>query len=57
MIPAIIQSAKTVNGQVMYEVITDTWNGILERDIVVDNRAISAAAVQTFRDELVEKIR
>ena len=57
LIPAVIEAARTANGQVIYDVSAHTWEGIPEDEIIVDNRAISARAVQEFKEALAPKER
>ena len=52
MIPATIRSAEEINGQIVYQVETNHWNGIPEDQIVVNDEA---AAMRTFRDALIKQ--
>lgn len=51
LIPATIRSAEEVNGQIIYHVDTDTWNGIPEDAVVVNDNAASQRVMQSFLDE------
>ena len=53
LIPATISSAKEINGQVVYEVYADTWDGIPEDAIIVDENAESQRAMKIFMDKLL----
>ena len=59
LIPATIRSAEEVNGKIIYRVDANTWDGIPEEAIVVNNDADSQAAMKTFMDSLLgrEKMR
>lgn len=51
LIPATIRSAEEVNGQIIYHVDADTWGGIPEDAVVVNDNAASQRAMQSFLDE------
>ena len=51
LIPATIRSAEEINGQIIYHVDADTWNGIPEDAVVVNDNAASQRAMQSFLDE------
>lgn len=51
LIPATITSAEERDGQIIYHVEADTWEGIPESQIVVNDQA---AAMETFRQALME---
>ena len=51
LIPATIRSAEEINGQIIYHVDADTWNGIPEDAIIVNENAESQRAMQSFLDE------
>lgn len=51
LIPATIRSAEEVNGQIIYNVDADTWKGIPENAVVVNDNAASQRAMQSFLDE------
>ena len=53
LIPATIRSAEEVNGKIIYTVDANTWDGIPEEAIVVNNDADSQAAMKTFMDSLL----
>lgn len=52
LIPATIKSAKEQNGKIIYDVDADTWDGIPEDAIIVDENAEAQRAMQTFMDKL-----
>ena len=52
LIPATIKSAKEQNGKIIYDVDADTWDGIPEDVIIVDENAEAQRAMQTFMDKL-----
>lgn len=51
LIPATIRSAEEVNGQIIYNVDADTWKGIPENAVVVNDNAAPQRAMQSFLDE------
>ena len=51
LIPATIRSAEEINGQIIYHVDADTWGGIPEDAVVVNDNAASQRAMQSFLDE------
>lgn len=51
LIPATIRSAEEINGQIIYHVDADTWNGIPEDAVVVNDNAEAQRAMQSFLDE------
>lgn len=50
LIPAIIRSASERNGVIVYDVDANTWDGIPEDAIIVDNRA---AALRAFSEQML----
>ena len=44
LIPAVIRSAKEINGAVIYEVDADHWGGVPEDQIIVDDKITAKAA-------------
>ena len=52
LIPATIRSAKEQNGKIIYDVDANTWDGIPEDAIIVDENAEAQRAMQTFMDKL-----
>lgn len=52
LIPATIRSAEEDNGQIIYHVDADPWQGIPESAIVVNENAESQRAMQNFMQEL-----
>ena len=55
LIPATIRSAREINGQIIYEVDANTWNGIPEEAIIVDDNAESQRAMRTFMNGLLNR--
>lgn len=55
LIPATIRSAEERDGQIIYHVDAETWEGIEESLIVADNRAEAQRAMQKFVKEIAEK--
>ena len=51
LIPATVRSAEEINGQIIYHVDADTWGGIPEDAIIVNENAESQRAMQSFLDE------
>ena len=54
LIPATIESAEEKNGQIIYNVRANTWEGVPEDAIIVDENAQAQKALQTFMDALLE---
>jgi hypothetical protein len=54
LIPATIESVREENGVIVYEVRANTWQGIPEDAIIVDEQA---AARQTYEDEMMKLSR
>lgn len=52
LIPATISTAEQIDGKIVYHVEADTWNGIPEDAIIVDEKAESQMAMKTFMDSL-----
>ena len=52
LIPATIRSAKEINGKIIYEVDADTWDGVPEDAIIVDNEASARAAYDRALEEM-----
>lgn len=52
MIPATIRSAEEINGQIIYRVETNQWEGIPEDQIMLND---NAAAMRTFREALIKQ--
>lgn len=57
LIPATIRSAREINGQIIYDVDANTWEGIPEDAIIVNENAESQRAMQTFLDSLLGRDR
>lgn len=53
LIPATIRSAEEINGQIVYKVDADTWEGIPEDAIIVNENAESQRAMKTFMNKLL----
>lgn len=54
LIPATIESVREENGVIVYQVRADTWGGIPEDAIIIDEQA---AARQTYEDEMMKLSR
>lgn len=54
LIPATIESVREENGVIVYQVRADTWSGIPEDAIIIDEQA---AARQTYEDEMMKLSR
>jgi hypothetical protein len=52
LIPATISTAEQINGKIVYHVEADTWNGIPEDAIIVDEKAEAQMAMRVFMDNL-----
>lgn len=52
LIPATISTVEQINGKIVYHVEADTWNGIPEDAIIVDEKAEAQMAMKTFMDNL-----
>ena len=57
LIPATIKSAREIDGQIIYDVAANTWDGIPENAIIVNDNAESQRAMRTFMDSLLGKDR
>ncbi len=57
LIPASIRTAEEVNGEVIYHVEADIWEGIPENAIVLNENVESQKAMQSFLDSLKERNR
>ena len=55
LIPATIRSAEEINGQIVYRVEANTWEGIPENAIIVNDNAESQRAMRTFMDGLLNR--
>ena len=55
LIPATIRSAREVNGQVIYDVDANTWEGIPEDAVIVNDNAEAQRAMQAFMDTLMRR--
>ena len=53
LIPATIRSAEEMDGQIIYHVDADTWAGIPENAIILNENAETQRAMQTFMDTLL----
>lgn len=54
LIPATIRSAEEINGQIIYHVDVDTWEGSPEAAVVINESAQVQSAMETFRRALTE---
>lgn len=57
LIPATIRSAEERDGQIIYQVDANTWEGIPENDVISDERAQAQKAMQSFARELTQAQR
>lgn len=57
MIPATIRSAEEINGQIIYHVEAETWNGIPEDAIVVNDNAEAQRAMESFVSQIADQWR
>ena len=55
LIPATIRSAREENGKIIYEVDAETWQGIPEDAIIVNDNAETQRAMQTFMSGLLSE--
>ena len=55
LIPATIRSAREIDGQIIYDVDANTWEGIPEDAIIVNENAESQRAMRTFMDGLLNR--
>lgn len=55
LIPATIKNAEEINGQIIYHVDADPWEGIPEDSIIVNEDAEAANAMEAFRRQLLER--
>lgn len=53
LIPATIRSAEERNGQIIYRVDAEIWDGVPEESVIVDENAEAQRAMQTFMDSLM----
>lgn len=56
LIPAVIRSAREINGKIIYEVDANTWEGIPEDAIIVDNEVSAKAAYDREMTKLSREI-
>lgn len=57
LIPATIESAEERNGQIIYQVKAEIWEGIPEDAILVNENAESQRAMQSFMEEITRDWR
>ena len=57
LIPATIESAEERNGQIIYHVRVEIWEGIPEDAILVNENAESQRAMQSFMEEITRDWR
>ncbi len=55
LIPATIRSAEERDGQIIYHVDAETWEGVPEAAVIVDERAEAQRAMRTFMDSLMDR--
>ena len=56
LVPATIRSAEEINGQIIYKVEADIWEGIPENAIVVNPDADIQRAMQNFTRQVTEQM-
>lgn len=52
LIPAVIRSAREQNGQIVYDIDANIWDGVPEDAIVIDNEAAARAAYDKALTEM-----
>ena len=57
LIPATIRSAEERDGQIIYQVDANTWDGIPENAVIFNERAQAQKAMQSFARELTQAQR
>ena len=57
LIPATIESAREENGVIIYDVRANTWEGIPEDAIIIDQDAAAKAAYDSEMSKLSRDIR
>lgn len=57
LVPATITSAEERDGQIIYHINGDFWDGIPEDAILLNEDAQIQEAMQTFRDTLLREER
>lgn len=55
LIPATIRSAEERDGQIIYHVDAETWEGVPEAAVIVDERAEAQRAMRTFMDSIMDR--
>lgn len=55
LIPATIVSAEERDDQIIYHVDAETWEGVPEAAVIVDERAEAQRAMRTFMDSLMDR--
>lgn len=53
LIPATIRSAEEIDGKIIYRVDAETWEGIPEDAIIINENAESQLAMKTFMNKLL----
>lgn len=56
LIPAVIRSAREQNGEIVYDVDFESWNGVPESDIIVDDKVSAKAAYDKAMTQLSRDI-
>lgn len=57
LIPATIRSAEEINGQIIYHVEADIWNGIPENAVVENENAEAQRAMEIFSNQIADQWR
>ncbi len=55
LIPATIRTAEEIDGQIIYHVEANTWEGIPENAIVVNPDANIQRAMERFTEQLTQR--
>ena len=56
LIPAVIRSAREQNGQIVYDIDANIWDGVPEDAIVIDNEAAARSAYDKALTEMSRMI-
>lgn len=56
LIPAVIKSAREENGAIVYDVDFDSWRGVPESNIVVDDKVSARVAFDKAMEQLSRDI-
>ena len=56
LIPAVIRSAREQNGEIVYDVEYESWMGVPESDIIVDDKVSAKVAYDKAMTQLSKDI-